>query len=109
MASLWEIFDPTILKYDTTLGRTNPDSGQGPPTAIGALGGGWIRTGFLIAGSHTPGIGNCRLWNDPAATDEGTIAILNADWDFPATNISPWQATIALCTDVKSVWCVEDQ
>lgn len=41
MASLWEIFDVTTLKYDTQLGRTLPDSGEGPPAGQR----GWIRTG----------------------------------------------------------------
>ena len=33
MASLWEIFDPSALKYNTSLGYTKDDSGQGPPTS----------------------------------------------------------------------------
>ena len=31
MASLWEIFDTTVLRYNTALGLTKPDSGSGPP------------------------------------------------------------------------------
>ena len=43
MASIWEILDPSNLKYDTNRGRTLGDSGSGPPS-LGA-GVGWIRTG----------------------------------------------------------------
>ena len=32
-ASLWEIMDPSNLKYNTDLGYTMDDSGQGPPTS----------------------------------------------------------------------------
>ena len=32
-ASLWEIMDPSGLKYNSTLGLTSYDSGEGPPTA----------------------------------------------------------------------------
>jgi hypothetical protein len=32
MASLWEIMDPSSLKYNTDLGDTRSDSGQGPPS-----------------------------------------------------------------------------
>ena len=31
MASLWEIHDPSNLRYDTELGFTTDDSGFGPP------------------------------------------------------------------------------
>jgi hypothetical protein len=41
MASLWEIFDMSNLRYDTQLGMTAEDSGFGPPTQTL----GWIRTG----------------------------------------------------------------
>lgn len=59
MASLWEIFDVTTLKYDTQLGRTLPDSGEGPPAGQR----GWIRTGvgarhlFLAPGRRIARLG----------------------------------------------------
>ena len=34
MASLWEIADPSNLAYNTALGCTKPDSGQGPPSSV---------------------------------------------------------------------------
>jgi hypothetical protein len=51
MASLWEIFDPSNLRYESDLGRKNDDSGFGPPT--GEVG--WIRTGGLQMGSTSAG------------------------------------------------------
>lgn len=43
MASLWEIHDPSNLRYDTELGFVQDDSGFGPPIEFG-----WIRTGALL-------------------------------------------------------------
>jgi hypothetical protein len=60
MASLWEIFDPSNLQYDGTLGRTNDDSGFGPPTADFFLNGGWVRTGFGSSATGAVGETNCN-------------------------------------------------
>jgi len=53
-ASLWEILDPSNLKYDTDLGMVRDDSGQGPPSYVE----GWVRTGYYSSTSSTPGYGN---------------------------------------------------
>src|SRR5262245_21260308 len=55
MASLWEIQDPTALRYDNTLGFTRADSGAGPPS--GAFG--WIRTGWDSDLAGSVGSSNC--------------------------------------------------
>jgi hypothetical protein len=55
MASLWEIFDTSNLKYDTVLGLTQDDSGFGPPSQIG----GWIRTGRFASTVGPAGAPNC--------------------------------------------------
>jgi len=65
-ASLWEIWDPTNLVYDTTLGYPDSDSTDGLPTSII----GWVRTGYHDA--------------------DGTLLALNADWAGSPINISPW-------------------
>ena len=59
-ASVWEMFNTSDLHYNTTLGRTNANSGLGPPaisshstSADDAYG--WIRTG----GPDDP---NCLNW-----------------------------------------------
>jgi hypothetical protein len=62
MASLWEIYDPSNLTYDTSHPEAyvKADSGQGPPS----LWYGWVRTGFDNSASSKPGAGNCL--NGPA-------------------------------------------
>ena len=47
MASLWEILDPSNLKYDTGRGYINDDSGSGAPANVI----GWIRTGGPASGA----------------------------------------------------------
>jgi len=41
MASLWEIQDPTSLRYDNILGFNRADSGSGPPSPTGASASRW--------------------------------------------------------------------
>ena len=55
MASLWEIYDFSNLRYERTLGLTNTDSGFGPPTAFT----GWVRTGYSGNPSGSAGLSNC--------------------------------------------------
>lgn len=104
MASLWEIFDFSNLRYDTTLGVTQADSGFGPPNFSG-----WIRTGFFDTGSSTPGVGNCQAWTSNNNSDQGTIVGIGGfNWDSPSTRVSPWSAATRPCDAPISVWCVQD-
>jgi len=59
MASMWELADPSNLKYNTTLGyvRVNGDSGWGPPSYYR----GWVRTGYSSNNSSTAGQANCNV------------------------------------------------
>jgi hypothetical protein len=57
-ASIWELLDPSNLEYNTTFGRTDDDSGQGPPST----GWGWVRTGNVSSSDTTVGTGNCDNW-----------------------------------------------
>jgi hypothetical protein len=102
-ASLWEILDPSHLKYNTTLGTITADSGQGPP----ALTLGWVRTGFGRSGSSTPGIGNCDGWDSNSDTDRGTRAYLASDWEA-GQDIYVWEVQTMRCDLGTGVWCVED-
>ncbi len=111
MASLWEIFDPSSLTYDTALGFTVDDSGSGPPSGVG----GWIRTGFYSSSSQTPGQANCSLWT--SVEGSGTVVWLAGVWLFPAgapeaSNYIfmtlPWIAVAGSCTAGSRVWCVTD-
>ena len=103
MASLWEILDPSNLKYDTTRGVTFDDSGSGPPTNID----GWIRTGAGNLDSGGPGNANCRTWTSNVDPDKGTTASLETNWPGSGTAISPWKANDILCSATTRVWCVQ--
>ena len=105
MASLWEIFDTSNLKYDTALGLTTADSGFGPPHVAG-----WIRTGNVTAETgNVLGIGNCNAWTSASFDHFGTEVRLPVFWNFtPSTDISPWDANPIHCSAHISVWCVQD-
>jgi len=101
MASLWEIFDMSQLKYDTVLGSSTGDSGQGPTTESG-----WIRTGNASGTAGSGGIANCSGYT--SETGNGTAAQLLPGWSTAANSVSPWFAGAIACTTSLKVWCVED-
>jgi len=103
-ASLWEIFDTASLKYNATLGFTNADSGQGPPTEQT----GWVRTGYSSDGSNTAGRGNCFGWDTISGGAFGTYAGPGTAWLNPATVVNPWAANVATCDQPRRSWCVQD-
>ena len=102
-ASLWEILDPSNLKYDTDLGVTRADSGQGPPSYLG----GWVRTGSISSTSSTPGTGNCNAWASSDSGHQGTYAYLPRDWGA-GQDIHVWEVETPQCHLGGYVWCVED-
>jgi len=103
MASLWEISDPSNVRYNTELGVTTADSGFGPPFA-----GGWIRTGFG-SDSGDAGQANCQAWTTGDDTSRGTFVALPSMWNLPNMNrVSPWQAFTFTCNTELPVWCVQD-
>jgi hypothetical protein len=104
MASLWEIADPSNLKYNTALGRTKPDSGQGPPTNEH----GWVRTGYEPDDSLTVGQGNCDAWTSDHDAKNGTMAVLWSNWTDDTEEIGVWTTGIFRCDLGLSVWCIED-
>jgi hypothetical protein len=105
MASLWEILDPSNLRYDSTSGFTWDDSGSGPP--ISATG--WIRTGNGASTSSAAGQGNCNAWTSSAPLDRGTEVFLANLWESTVPSpIHPWVGTVRTCSEVERVWCVED-
>jgi len=103
-ASLWEIMDPSNLKYDTELGITRDDSGQGPPTYLG----GWVRTGYASSSGSIPGWGNCNVWTSNDSGHRGAYAYLPRDWTAGG-NIHVWEANAAQCNLSGYVWCVADK
>jgi hypothetical protein len=103
-ASLWEILDPSNLKYDTDLGMVRGDSGQGPPTYLG----GWVRTGYVSDYSGVPGWTNCSAWTSSASARSGTYAYLPRDWEA-GQDIHVWEVSAPQCNLSGYVWCVADK
>ncbi len=103
-ASLWEILDPSSLKYNPALGMTVADSGQGPPTLYV----GWVRTGYNPTHSNNVGRANCDAWTNSNDGEWGTYAYLRSEWAITEPAIHVWKAETTWCSLAKPVWCVED-
>ncbi len=105
MASLWEIFDPSNLVYDTALGHPSGD-GSGPPE----FNIGWIRTGggSGVGQNDTPGERNCGAYTINDADTKGTVAALQTNWTSGAGVIDPWVASTRACDQPVFVWCVQN-
>lgn len=112
MASIWEIADPSGLKYDTSLGLTSPDSGSGPPVAIELFGVdkvvGWVRTGYSQSTNEPPGHGNCNSWLSNYEFHWGTVAGLPSDWTSGEQDVGVWEVNVKTCDWTLPVWCVQD-
>ena len=105
MAALWEILEPSHLKYNSTLGfNARDDLGQGPPTFIY----GWVRTGYSSSGSSTAGQGNCYNWNSSGGSDYGTYTWLPHDWTAGYQDLHVWAVGALTCSSTPRVWCVEN-
>jgi hypothetical protein len=112
-ASIWEIADPSALKYNTDLGRTGTDSGGGPPTQIWIFGGsfvarGWVRTGYSTSSVDTVGRANCSGWGTSDQLAWGTAANLPSDWTAGEQDIGVWNTEVRTCNTSLRVWCVQD-
>jgi hypothetical protein len=111
-ASIWEIADPSGLKYNTSLGLTSPDSGSGPPVAINLFGiyhvVGWVHTGYNVSSSEPPGHANCNGWLSNYQFYWGTVAGLPSDWTGGEQDIGVWNVGVVTCDFHLSVWCVQD-
>ena len=107
MASLWEIADPSNLKYNTSLGYVQDDSGAGPP-ADEAYVVGWIRTGYVSDFSETPGRANCLAWTVHSIYRYGTVASLPSTWTSGIQDLGVWQLDTRECQHPLRVWCVEN-
>jgi hypothetical protein len=110
MASLWEILEPSNLRYDTELGFTQDDSGFGPPSgALSSNTVGWIRTGQSANFSTSLGEANCNAWTSGSDVESAAGAGLNSNWI--STNVlvvSPWAFIRFSCDSSVRVWCVQN-
>lgn len=104
VASIWEILDPSALVYDTSLGYTQADSGQGPPSYHWAHG--WVRTGYWAAdGGSAAGIANCQAWTSDSPNYYGTFIDIRSDWTA-TREVGVWRAFAGACNIDRRVWCV---
>jgi hypothetical protein len=113
LASIWEIADPSALEYNTVLGQTGSDCGEGPPTQIWFFGGssvalGWIRTGYTTSSVDTVGQANCSGWSTSDGLAWGTVANLPSDWTGAEQDVGVWNTEVATCSSTLRVWCVQD-
>jgi hypothetical protein len=112
MASIWDILDPSNAVYDTSVGLTQADSGQGPPTYRDAEG--WVRTGYhQSSGEDYAGVANCQAWTSKSGNDYGTRAYILSYWSDPSApastierDLGVWMAVTAKCNTALPVWCV---
>jgi hypothetical protein len=106
MASIYEVHEPSNLRYDTNLGVNEDDSGLGPPT----LHTGWIRTGFnALFNTGLQGFDNCNAWTSNSAADTGTNVYLELDFiGSSGATTAPWLGQLSSCSNAIQVWCVQD-
>src|SRR5438477_282517 len=85
-ASRFEIFNISLLQYDSSRGLVTDDSGSGPPGRAASYGSedatGWVRTGgtsrFMDIGDAIgSALTNCSAWSTNSAQAVGTIAYLS--------------------------------
>jgi hypothetical protein len=106
MASLWEIWDPSNLRYDTTRGFTMADAGSGPPGALG-----WVRTGRDAGTNFINVQNNCNAYTSSDPSHDGAQVELVSKFDSMSIfTISPWVLGGGgfNCSFALKVWCVED-
>ena len=108
MASLWEIFDVTNLKYDTARGEIRADSARPNPTKGKARG-------------RASDPNNCAAWTTSDPSSYGTMVALGGLWETglrpapPANTDSiesysvPWVSAAESCGFRLRVWCVQDR
>jgi hypothetical protein len=107
MASLWEIVDPSHLRYDPDLGATAADSGQGPPVWVTTDYHGWVRTGNIASPLDITGLANCEAWTSSDAAEWGTTATLPLYWGVGVEDVHVWDVGRWPCSADLRVWCVE--
>jgi hypothetical protein len=112
-ASIWEIADPSNLRYNTALGLGSHDNSAGPPTAtklwtLVLTAHGWVRTGYVALATEPAGEANCLGWLSNSDSHYGSIANLPSDWTGGAQDIGVWNTEASTCDRDVRVWCVQD-
>ena len=107
MASVWEMFDTSNIRYNTELGFTQADSGSGPPSGSPDTFG-WVRTGNVASTVTGPGQANCDAWKSADEHHFGTGANLPTNWLSDVPRTGPWAIGGPACNVSLRVWCVQD-
>ncbi len=102
-ASLWEIHDVGALHYDTNLGVSAADAGNGPPSSNA----GWIRSG-LDSPVALPCSASTTPWSTTAGLGPSVFLEHWFSWQNAAELTSPWRPASNSCASPQNIWCVED-
>ncbi|MDJ0789798.1 MAG: hypothetical protein QNK05_23625 [Myxococcota bacterium] len=100
VASIYEISETGALRYDTTLGRTDLDSGEGPPTDSNRFG--W---------AFGDDLQSCSGFTNPnaAAVEYGATQLSLEDiTGNPLAVSGGYLRRQVLCSQERPVWCIED-
>jgi hypothetical protein len=97
MASIYELVNPPVLRYETTLGVADANSGSGPPS--GGDGVGWARTGGPEYRGH------CSVWTSDDATHFGTQAYFTL---AGVEQVPSLRVFTPYCSSQAGVWCIQD-
>ncbi|MGA9529544.1 MAG: hypothetical protein WBS24_15620 [Terriglobales bacterium] len=114
-ASFAELLDTGVLTYNSSLGRSNPDDGQGPPS----IAWGWARTGYISSSTNTEfPTNNCNLWTSEATADAGTAGAFVPPYNQGLINetVSGFEPSTVFgefaCDNSQGdnigVWCVQN-
>ena len=96
MTSVSELGEATLLRYNTVLGLSLADSGEGAPTHIA----GWARTGGIA--SVNEAFGNCSAWTSSSGAHQGRIS------SFENFKSGLDASGPGSCNVARPVWCIED-
>lgn len=116
MAQLWEILDPSNLRYATEAPGAFDRGIEGP---IPASRSGWIRTGWGSTNhpAQPAGMANCNGYSSSASNTAGTTVTLgDAYWNTEASAeggyngwLGPWVAGKRDCSQTAWVWCISEE
>jgi hypothetical protein len=108
-ASFAELSDLANLSYNSTLGRTAPDAGSGPPSYTLATG--WVRSGYsanTVPSTQNVTPTNCNLWTSSSSSDSGEIAFplpIESAYGNSSTLVF---ANTPTCNNSLGVWCIQN-
>jgi len=101
MANIYEILDPTGLRYDMSFGATADDSGSGPPGSDDFSG--WVRGGRNVTANPSP-----HQFEHSCQAYQSSDSELLGSQVFLSSVVAPWGYRERQCNLTFPVWCVSD-